>query len=296
MEQYKFNIVNINEEEISKFNSDDQFLELGFELTKEVACFLITTAGLGELDSDDRPKLLDKNKAIIVGLIIRLTKLYQSFLDQIAQKRQEIVSILARCIVETAINIKYLLNEISDEKFQDFITYSLLNEKDFYELIKKNIDERGNILPIEERMLTSIKNSFEMSEIDIDNMPQKKLNQWKKDGIFGRFKSVEMEGFYSLYSMLCHSAHGNWQDLIMFNLNKEGDLFSSNLGWTYPDFRSMLPYNFIILDVCRKYLETYYYEFLDAHLMYIEDLIDRIGLLHALHEKFIHNEYKNHYQ
>lgn len=292
MEEYRFNIVNIDESEISRFETNDQFIELGFELTKEVTCFLIIVAGLCESDSTKKPKLLDKNTAIVVGSIIRLTKLYQSFLDQIAQKRQEIVSILTRCIVETSINIKYLLNEISDKKFQDFIIYSLLNEKDFYELINKNIDERGYVLPIEERMLYSIKNSFEISNIDMEKMPQKKLNQWKKDGIFGRFKSVDMEGFYSLYSMLCHSAHGNWQDLILFNLEQEGDLFSCNLDWTYPDFRSMLPYNFIILDVCKKYLENYYGEFLSTNSEYIEDLKQRNGKLHAIYEKFVQNEYK----
>lgn len=287
MKEFGFSIVDINKEEIIKFTSSDEFMQLGFELTKEITCFLIMVAGLSKADEKNKKIALSRNDAIILGLMIRLMKLYQSFLDNVRQRHFEIVVIISRCIVETAVNIIYLLDDINDKKFDDYILYSLCVEKDFLEHIEKNIKERGHELNIETRMKTSIDRSFLMSGIEITDIQKKKMLQWQRDGIFGRFKKIDMQGFYSLYSLLCHSAHGNWQDLLFYNLEKEGDMFYGKYDWTTPDLRGVLPYNLIILDVCKRYLAFFDKDFFDTQISYIEDAAQRIRTLNDLHEAFI---------
>ena len=52
-------------------------------------------------------KGLERNDAIIAGLMVRVTKLFEACLDTIIKKKMELTHIFFRCLMETSINLNY---------------------------------------------------------------------------------------------------------------------------------------------------------------------------------------------
>ena len=143
----------VDDEVIATFTSEDDFNELTVELLKEVGSFVCIAASALPADT----KRWSRNQAIYGGHLVRLFKLISTLLDQTCQLRRETTFIVSRLAYETAVNLAYLIENGSNELFDDYIRYSLRQEKKLYELIETNIAERGGIrLPIEDRMLASI--------------------------------------------------------------------------------------------------------------------------------------------
>jgi hypothetical protein len=81
------------------------------------------------LNSDDSPKTISKEDAVIAGNMARLIKLNKSFLQNICEQKSEICFILDRCISETCLNIKYMLLKGEENVRRNYIRYSLITEK-----------------------------------------------------------------------------------------------------------------------------------------------------------------------
>ncbi len=100
------NEVQVNEVVLDKFNSEDQFMELAVELSKEALTIQNSICGLYK----NAEGIWEQDEAVFAGLMLRLNKLYLSFIENTCNRKYEIVSIICRCIIETAINLKYLIN------------------------------------------------------------------------------------------------------------------------------------------------------------------------------------------
>ena len=179
------------------------------------------------------PKAISKDEAIIGGNFTRLIKLNTSFLENICNGKMEIALIISRCIAETAINIQFMLLEGEEKVLRNYIKYSLITEKELWNKIKENIQNRnGEQLEIEKRMQESIKHSFEKSNFDLEEV--KRSSKWKS--ISERANMVAGEQFYKIfYGIGSHSIHGNWQDILVHNLKDEGaGKYKLNLEWNTP--------------------------------------------------------------
>lgn len=183
-------------------------------------------------ENEQNPAKLNRDDAVIAGNLVRVTKLSTSFLQNICEHKLEICYILNRCIAETYINLRYLLDKDEPQVRKNFIKKSLLQEKELWESIIENIENRnGDKLPIEERMQNSIKSSFEDSDFDLEDV--KRSHNWKS--VKNRAAIVGNDKFYSIYyGMSSHSIHGNWQDILMNNLERFEDGFKVNLEWSIP--------------------------------------------------------------
>ena len=99
-------------------------------------------------------------------------------MQNICEGKLEICYIINRCIAETALNIKFLLIEGEERVKRNYIKYSLITEKELWEIILSNVKDRsGDVLPIEERMQNSILNSFDKSDFGLDEV--KRSSKWK---------------------------------------------------------------------------------------------------------------------
>jgi hypothetical protein len=77
-------------------------------------------------------------------------------------------------------------------------------------------------------MKISIERSFDVSDFKIEEV--NRSSKWKS--IKSRADYVAGEVFYSVYyGIASHSIHGNWQDVLMNNLEKNGDNFKLNMDW-----------------------------------------------------------------
>lgn len=218
--------------EIEKFGSEDNFMDAYVELLKQTIELFYRVIEFKYFDIDGVPKKISKDEAVVGGNLTRLIKLNMSFLQNICEGKLEICYIINRCIAETAINTKFLLIEGEERVRRNYIKNSLITEKELWETILSNVKDRsGDVLPIEERMQKSILNSFDKSDFDIDEV--KRSSKWKS--IKERANLVAGEMFYNIfYGISSHSIHGNWQDILLNNLEKLEDGFKLNLQWNRP--------------------------------------------------------------
>jgi hypothetical protein len=220
------------EKDIAKFDNLNEFMDAFVELHKQTIELICGIIDSKYCDKTGEPIVINKDEAVLAGNLMRLNKLNISFLQNICECKMQICFILNRCIAETAINLKYILIEGEDRVKRNYIKNSLITEKELWEIILSNVKERnGDILPIETRMKKSIENSFDSSDFEIDEVNHS--SKWKK--LKSRADIVAGEMFYSVYyGISSHSVHGNWQDILVNNLQKVDNGFKVNFDWQIP--------------------------------------------------------------
>src|SRR5882724_4123492 len=131
--------------------------ELVFELYKEALSVVNLAAHLLD-DAANAKGGWPRNQAICAGLMIRITK-FMLVVTQLSAKRDraDVVFALDRSILESAVNLEFLLTKNDDAVFDQFVKLSLGPERELYDTIQANIAERGGeVLAIEKRMMESI--------------------------------------------------------------------------------------------------------------------------------------------
>lgn len=275
------------EKDIAKFDNENEFMDAYVELLKQTIELLWRIVDFKYCDKAGEPKVINKDEAVLAGNLIRLSKLNTSFLQNICECKMEICCIINRCIAETAINLKYILSEGEDRVKRNYIKNSLITEKELWGIIINNVKDRdGDILPIETRMKESIMNSFDSSDFEIEEV--QRSSKWKT--LKSRADIVAGEMFYSVYyGISSHSVHGNWQDILVNNLQKVENGFKVKFDWQSPRSQILSGPIILNLDIVSLFNdvefknESYYNVMRDKS----ECLIEYHNLLTDYHEKWI---------
>ena len=281
--------VEVKTEDVKAYKSEDQFTGLAVELLKETGIILSIVACAYRFDDANRPRKWTRNEAILGGLAIRMSKLLQGLLDQTCQNRREIAEILFRCLSETAINLSYLLKESSDKAYEEYIDYSLREEKRLFNRIEENIAERGSELPIETRMKGSIMKAFEDSGVSPEQVDEKNRTSWG-ESIFKRAKRIGLKDAYQgLISIASHAVHGNWQDLISHHLEKDNKGFMPETRWTRARPQYLFVGALLSLDACDAYIANLLPNCPDRAEIRgkISDCLKRVLEADRLHQNFL---------
>lgn len=278
------------ESQIIKCSEKDDFMEVGIELLKDIAHTTLGVAGLQRINSKGQQRDWSKHEAILGGLLVRFCKLIRGYFDNACNREGEIVNILVRCILETGINIRYLIHFNDTSLYEDFIYYSLKKEKMFFDEINKNIKSRnGKDKHIERRMKASITKAIESSGYKVEEIKNKKT-KWDKS-IEQRMQEIGVQGAYNaLIRIGSHAIHGNWQDLIHNNVYKkeESDEYIPEMRATRPDVQPLTTICLICSYTCQEYLSTFSPKYSDEKAI-IDFLKDREHLVQKLVDK--HEEY-----
>ncbi len=289
LNDFKIARTKVDAEEIKKFNTEGQFISLSVELLKEVGQITAILSCVYRIDEKNNIRKWTRNEAVLGGLMVRISKLQIGIIDQICQNRMEIAIILFRCLIESLINLQYLLKGDSEEIYDEYIEYSLREEKRLLNRIKQNIDKRGYELPIESRMKHSINKAFRTSSFSFTQVNEKKWQPWGKK-IYERAKSIGMgESYFGLFSLPSHAVHGNWQDLITYHLEYKNSEFSPKTQWGYPRPQHLLVASLLSAESNRLYLEEIIPECSDKEQInkLLDDIIYRIRVTDKLHEQFL---------
>ncbi|SFI77841.1 hypothetical protein SAMN05421638_1106 [Kaistella treverensis] len=224
-------------EQIKKFTTENEFMSAKVELHKNTISLLHQIIHYKYFDENKISKKLTRDEAILGGNLIRLAKLNTSLVQNTCQNKLEICFILNRCIYENQINILYFLRNGEENNYKNYVKNSLITEKEFYKNIQENITKRdGQELPIEKRMKISIENSFEISDIEMEEL--NKSSNWKN--LKKRLEKISISDDVSqtyniFYGLSSHSIHGNWQDLIQHHIIQDDDeTFTLNYDWNSP--------------------------------------------------------------
>ena len=283
--------VAVNDEVLQECIAKNSFLPLAFKLYEE-AMKVLAVCACTYSSSSSEECALPRNQAICAGLLVRIVKLMKSVATpRFADTR------LRRCCVCAKPIYYRVLDQSSfpycqERKafFNQFVTFSLSPERELYDVIQKNVAERGGEpSPIEQRMLRSIDRLCRLSGVDISDVEPKKGN-WG-GSLRNRLIALGEGEFYAMQqSIPSHAVHGTWVDLIHHHLtevDKKG--FQPNPNQRRVDNRLMLPVCALALKAAHTYVEAFIPPLpeRDALLERTTDLIQRIIALEEAHEGWI---------
>jgi hypothetical protein len=283
--------VAVEDDAIAAYTSEDQFNALSVELLKEVGSFVCVAACI--LPSDT--KVWSRNQAIHGGHLVRLFKLISALLDQICQNRRETTFILSRLAFETIVNLTYFIEYGSPELFEQYIRYSLRQEKRLHNRIVANIEARGGIrLPIEDRMLSSISAAATKSGFSVGDLSPDEPKNWGEGSLYQRAKAVGFEVMYlAAFGGGSQNVHGNWMDLLEYHLDENGDGFVPSLEWHWPRPQVGLAIAQMATDVVTRFFRLVEaFEEIQGLDDRLEDLAERINRANVGHERFVTNQMK----
>ena len=237
------------------FNTNTAYMKFAVEIMNR--CWYLLKLGVrASPDAETARKGYTKHRAIIVGHMVRLTKLYEGVLIHICSHHQELAHIFFRLIFETTIRMEYLITSTDKKKScRSFIFTSYRPEKDMLQDLKSKAKQQPPS-PIEKRMRKSIS-----SRLRRDRITQKKLFKNKKWDVDGKHFRAIM-GTFNLDSMYAygfgsasHQVHGDWLDLDYYHLKRDGRYYTPELSFTTPDPRAVCPITHACLGSLLKYLK-----------------------------------------
>ena len=251
--------VEVTEEMLEACRADDQFGALVYELYKEAGSLVCISSAVHFGDTADAIKL-DRNQAVCVGLLVRIAKYMVSVVKLSADiEHGETVQALNRCIIESAVNLRYLLLKDDYEVYDRFVKNGLVAERELYDMIQENITARGGEqLAIEQGMLNSIKDTCELSGLAVEEIDPK-AGSW--GGSF-RDRLTSLGYDWPAYTVLeripSHAIHGDWVDLVKNHLLPKGDRFEPNYDRLNTDGELLSPVAIFVVEAARAYLGKYF--------------------------------------
>lgn len=251
--------VEVTEEMLEACRTDDQFGSLVYELYKEAGGLVCISSAVHFGDTADAIKL-NRNQAICAGLLVRITKYMVSAVKLSADTEHgETVQALNRCIIESAVNLRYLLLKDDDEVYDKFVKNGLVAERELYDTIQENVTARGGEqLTIEQGMLNSIKDTCDQSGLTVGEI-NSKAGRW--GGSF-RDKPTALGYDWPAYTVLeripSHAIHGDWVDLVKNHLLPKGDGFEPNYDRLTTDGELLSPVGIFVVEAARAYLDKYF--------------------------------------
>jgi hypothetical protein len=269
------------------FTSEEDFNGLAVELLIEVGSFICVAGNL----LPAKTRRWDRNQAILGGHLVRLFKLISALLDQICQHRREITFIIARLAFECIVNILFLIRFGDTATYDSYVRYSLRQEKRLYDRIRKEIEARhGEALPVEERMLGSIDKAVKASGLSIDDLSPSRPRDWADKNLYERADAVGLGKTYiGTFGGPSSSVHGNWMDLLEFQLETHHDEgnFSPDFEWHNP--RPQIGQSVALLAV--EAVREYFAHMGEGPVEFMEDrftdLSSRIRQAMRSHEAFL---------
>ena len=246
--------VEVSEGVIEACRDAGAFGGLIFELVKETVGVMDAVSVYGSVAGGR--VLMDRSRAVCTGLVVRMGKLLMSAVKlSSAEEHGETVGILSRCVIESSIDLRFLLRKNSDELYERFVKVGLRGERNLYDLIHSNIEKRnGVVLGIEARMLDSIERTCHGSGVDMEEVSA-------RAGAWGgnlrekmRFLGLDDDGYF-LQTMMSQSVHGGWSDLVLNHLVAEENGYSVNTGHKGTDGKFLGPMALLALAGAREYLD-----------------------------------------
>ena len=237
------------------FNTNTTYMKFAVEIMNR-CMYLLKLGVCASRDAETARRGYTKHRAIIVGHMVRLTKLYEGVLIHICSRHRELAHIFFRLILETSTRMEYLITSKKKKKtFRSFILASYKPEKEMLQDLKSKAKERS-LIPIEKRMMRSI-----LYWLKRDRITQKELFNntiWNVDGKNFRdiMKMYNPDSMYPYaYGGASNPVHGNWGDINLYHLNQDGRYYMPKLSFTDPDPRLTGSLTHICLDSLLKYLK-----------------------------------------
>lgn len=211
------------EDQWKQFVRDHNAMPAVFEYMKGLAIFTIELASITSKTKGYRFHSHLKTLTIRM-LLSRISRLFSALMKlSFEEKHGNVVPIICRCIAESTLVTRWIIEDSSDVKrLKQYICDGLRTDIILEDEILSNVNARGSTLVIEARMLESIKTSRTLAKLNIDDvklsdkMPKLKQIMCESLGYSdGMYTSVQRMGSQFI--------HGSWTDLLTFHAEIEND-------------------------------------------------------------------------
>lgn len=196
-----------------------------------------------------------KTKAVVVGLYVRLFKLYDSLCLHFFRDEEEICRIFHRLILENILRLRYLMTH-DDESALSFILISYRSIREQISHIK-SIQATRPLLPIEKRILGKYEWQLEHDGLSFDLLHSQR--NWGIDGkdVKSIWKDVYTDewGYYFTFGDGSHAVHGDWKDVDCYHLKEIKGLYYPKPEFWSADPRVLNPITGECLDVSIEFLK-----------------------------------------
>lgn len=278
--------VEVTPEVLEQASSSDNHTEVAFNLYKELAGIVVLCAG-AMVGSDVTPRVLDRNRAIVAGLLVRIYKFMRAILQLAADgEAGEVTLALNRSILESATDIQYLCKDDAPGRFDRYVKDGLSTERALYDRVQANVEERGSKLPIEERLMAGVVDIFRLSGVAIEDVDpkQKGLDYASRLRELGR-----EEQYLFLQKIPSATVHGTWLDLLHHHIKEKDDGFVVRFEPTPADPRGLLPIGMLVLDALKGFLHRHLSAAPESVVVdeRLDDLRERLRLVDESHEKWL---------
>lgn len=219
-------------------------------------CLYLLRIGAASASNEEAAKTgYTKSKAIIVGHIVQLAKLYEGALIHICGPQPELTRIFFRPILEVAINMKHLIQS-RGEVCSSVGSASCPSELEMFRVLENKAKGRA-LTPIEHRI-----NELILSQLKKDGISRKELTCNNQENIEKRNvpPSCENSSYNdSLYMYLFQKetdwVHRGWHDLRSYHLTQTGDYYMPDLRFDEPQPRLGCQLTQVCLETLTIYLK-----------------------------------------
>lgn len=193
--------------------------------------------------------------AILMGLMVRLYKLYDSVIFLICDHRLEIALLIGRSVCDTAIDLTFLCNKLSNKEFTNFLKSSLATGRRIFDEVESDKkDGRGHPF-IQSRIQTSILEDFNEAGYTLEDVKYSDRN------LFGTAASRASENdlnrlYLFIYKNLSRIIHGSWSELNKYHLMKSNGLWYPNPKYSIPKPSIIDGTSVMVLEATEKYVST----------------------------------------
>ena len=271
--------VQVNDEVIRACQDRNEFGGLSFDLFREATGLAWVTCN-AYYETGDGPTM-NRNQAVCAGFLSRISKIMVSVAKlSSGEEHGEVVQILNRCILESSVDLQYLLLKDDDAVYERFVKFGLKGERELYDIIQKNITNRnGQDLEIERDMLLSIARTCEHSGMKIEEIDPK-AGSW---GGSYRDRMTEIglgEGYPIFQGMTSQAVHGSWSDLIRNYLNKSDTGYEPKPDHTQTEGKLFGPTAFFATNAAKVYIDRFFGSREAEPLVHrLDDLQQRLALV-----------------
>ena len=234
--------------------TDQAFMLVAVKLTDYAQYFLNLAVSLA--GSQFQAEMgFTKRRAIIMGHVVRIKKLYDAFRYHASRHERDICSIFVRPLFEAVVKAQYLMNAKSAGSFRNFVLISYRPEKEMLADLKKKAALRP-LIEIEKRMMRRIKKHLKEDRVSVKALTANR--NWNLDGKDMRqlldALGHQSGGYAYLYGTSSHWLHGDWYDLRIHHLKKTSGRYTPKWQYTESDPRVLCPMTIICLAFVDNFL------------------------------------------
>ena len=250
--------VSVDSELLTACLERNEFGGLSFDLYREATKLVWVTCNTYYPDAGEEI-CLTRNQAICAGLLSRISKIMLSVVKLSSDlEHGETVQILDRCVLESSIDLQYLLAKNEDSVYERFVRTGLRSERNLYDIIQANIQDRdGQELEIEQSMLLSIRKTCADSGVKIEEI-EPNAGSW--GGSYrDRLEAIGLGDAYPIFQgMTSQAVHGSWSDLIRNYLQKNENGYQPNSEHTQTDGKLLGPMALFATNAAKAYTEKFF--------------------------------------